>query len=44
MKNILLTGIGNALVDLEYKVTEEELQSFGVDKGSMTLTDAERQL
>lgn len=43
MKNIQLTGIGNALVDIEYKVTEEELLGFGVNKGSMTLTDAARQ-
>jgi len=43
MKRILLTGLGNALVDIEYKVTEDELKSFGVDKGAMTLTDAERQ-
>lgn len=43
MKNILLSGIGNALVDLEYRVTEQELLGFGVDKGAMTLTDAERQ-
>jgi sugar/nucleoside kinase (ribokinase family) len=43
MKNILLTGLGNALVDIEYKVSEEELAAFGVTKGAMTLTDAERQ-
>lgn len=40
MNTILLTGIGNALVDIEAQVTEEELQSFGVSKGAMTLTDA----
>lgn len=43
MKTILLSGIGNALVDLEYRVTEEELAGFGVTKGAMTLTDAARQ-
>lgn len=43
MKNILLTGIGNALVDIEYQVTEQELAAFGVEKGGMTLTDAVRQ-
>ncbi len=43
MKSILLTGIGNALVDLEYRVTEEELRQFGVTKGAMTLTATERQ-
>lgn len=44
MKNILLTGIGNALVDIEFNVSEEELQAFDVPKGAMTLTDASRQL
>lgn len=43
MKKILLTGLGNALMDLEYKVSDEELAAFGVEKGGMTLTDAERQ-
>lgn len=43
MKNILLTGIGNALVDLEYRVTDAELTSFGVSKGAMTLTEPARQ-
>lgn len=43
MKNILLTGVGNALVDLEYRVTDIELENFGVTKGSMTLTDTSRQ-
>lgn len=43
MKNILLTGIGNALVDLEYRVSDDELQRFGVTKGAMTLTETERQ-
>ncbi|MEY3385726.1 MAG: hypothetical protein RIR53_537 [Bacteroidota bacterium] len=39
----MLSGIGNALVDLEYRVTEDELATFGVQKGAMTLTDADRQ-
>ena len=43
MKNILLTGLGNALVDLEYRVTDAELASFGVNKGAMTLTEPSRQ-
>ena len=43
MKTILLSGIGNALVDLEYRVSEDELATFGVQKGAMTLTDAARQ-
>lgn len=42
MKTVQLSGIGNALVDIEYRVSEQELQSFGVDKGSMTLTDPAR--
>lgn len=43
MKDILLTGIGNALVDIEYRITEEELTAFGVTKGAMTLTEPDRQ-
>jgi sugar/nucleoside kinase (ribokinase family) len=36
-------GIGNALVDMEYKVTDEFLKSNGVDKGHMTLVDEAKQ-
>lgn len=36
-------GIGNALVDLEFKVTEEFLQTHEVQKGLMTLVDEETQ-
>jgi len=43
VNKIQLMGIGNALVDIEYRVTDEELLAFGVDKGSMTLTDPARQ-
>lgn len=43
MKQIALTGIGNALVDIEYRVSEEELAAFGVQKGAMTLTEPARQ-
>lgn len=37
-----LYAIGNALVDTEYEVTDAQLQAMGVDKGHMTLIDAER--
>ena len=43
MKNVQLTGIGNALVDIEFIVQEDELASFGVPKGTMSLTDPDRQ-
>lgn len=43
MTKLLLTGIGNALVDIEYRITEEELLAFGVRKSGMTLTAPERQ-
>ncbi|MGN8226250.1 adenosine kinase [Gracilimonas sp. BCB1] len=36
-------GIGNALVDLEFKVTPEFLQKHEVQKGLMTLVDEETQ-
>lgn len=32
-------GIGNAIMDLQVEVTEQELASFGVEKGSMRLVD-----
>ncbi len=36
-------GIGNALVDIEYKITDDFLVSQGVEKGLMTLVDEQRQ-
>lgn len=35
-------GIGNALVDSEYRVEDAELQSLAVEKGAMTLIDEAR--
>ncbi|MCL4119106.1 UNVERIFIED_CONTAM: hypothetical protein GTU68_003175 [Idotea baltica] len=37
-------GIGNALVDAEFEVNEEFLNSKGIEKGMMTLIDEEQQL
>ncbi|TXH87682.1 MAG: adenosine kinase [Rhodoferax sp.] len=42
MASIDLYAIGNALVDSEYEVSDELLQSLGVEKRHMTLIDAER--
>lgn len=36
-------GVGHALVDIQFKVESETLQRLGVEKGVMTLIDAERQ-
>ncbi|MDB9495612.1 adenosine kinase [Spirulina major CS-329] len=36
-------GIGNALVDMEYEVTPEQLAALNIDKGVMTLVDELRQ-
>lgn len=36
-------GVGNALVDMEFEVTPEQLQALSIDKGVMTLVDEERQ-
>lgn len=36
-------GLGNALVDIEYEVTVEQLTALGIDKGVMTLVDEDRQ-
>ncbi len=35
-------GVGNALVDMEFAVSDEALQEFEVDKGLMTLIDEQR--
>lgn len=38
-----VVGMGNALVDMEFKVTDQFLAENGVEKGLMTLVDEERQ-
>ncbi|MCU0400514.1 MAG: adenosine kinase [Algoriphagus sp.] len=43
MKKYDVTGIGNALVDIEFKVKDQFFQDNGVEKGLMTLVDEERQ-
>lgn len=35
-------GVGNALVDMEYEVTDDVLSKFSIDKGLMTLVDEDR--
>lgn len=42
MKSLDLYAIGNALVDSEYEVTQEQLELMGIDKGHMTLIDVQR--
>ncbi|MBN3521767.1 adenosine kinase [Algoriphagus lutimaris] len=43
MKKYDVTGIGNALVDIEFKVTDQFFEANGVEKGLMTLVDEDRQ-
>jgi sugar/nucleoside kinase (ribokinase family) len=43
VKKYKVYGIGNALVDTEIQVEDQELQRMGVEKGVMTLVDEERQ-
>jgi len=43
MKDLHVVALGNALVDVEYQVSETELDSFGLRKGGMTLASAEEQ-
>ena len=38
-----LYGMGNALVDMEFKVSDQVLCRLGIDKGHMTLIDLARQ-
>jgi sugar/nucleoside kinase (ribokinase family) len=37
-------ALGNALVDMEYEVTNDDLAHLGIDKGVMTLVDEAHQL
>lgn len=43
MKQYDVYGVGNALVDMEYKVSPEQLAEAGVSKGVMTLVDETQQ-
>ena len=43
MTHYHIYGIGNALVDREYRVTNEKLQELGISKGVMTLIDDQEQ-
>lgn len=36
-------GVGNALVDMEFEVTPQQLETLGIDKGVMTLVDEVRE-
>lgn len=42
-RNIQLTGLGNALVDLQLMVSDQELQELQFEKGTMTLVDLDKQ-
>ncbi|MEY6430912.1 adenosine kinase [Thioalkalicoccus limnaeus] len=44
MRRYHVYAIGNALVDMEYEVTVEDLERLQIDKGVMTLVDEARQL
>jgi len=43
MSQVDVYGIGNALVDLEFEVNDQFLSEAGIEKGLMTLIDAEPQ-
>lgn len=42
-KRLNVYGIGNAIMDLQLFVSEDEFSQLGLEKGSMTLVDAEGQ-
>ncbi len=44
MKKTLICGIGNALVDSEYKVEDNELVSLSLNKGCMELNDTDNHI
>src|SRR5687768_1263966 len=43
MKQYHVYGLGNALVDIEYKVDAKVLRDLGIEKGVMTLVDEAKQ-
>lgn len=43
MAKIDVYGIGNALVDMEFRVSDEFFHHFNIEKGLMTLVDEKRQ-
>ena len=43
MKKFDVYGLGNALVDMEFEVNDEFLDTMRIDKGVMTLVDEEQQ-
>jgi sugar/nucleoside kinase (ribokinase family) len=43
MKQYHVYGLGNALVDIEYRIDERVLRELGIDKGVMTLVDEAHQ-
>lgn len=43
MKQYNVYGVGNALVDIEFELTVQELEGLGVAKGVMTLMDEQQQ-
>ena len=44
MKEYDIYAIGNALIDTEIEVSDDDLTRFGIEKGFMTLVDEARQL
>jgi sugar/nucleoside kinase (ribokinase family) len=44
MRRYHVYGIGNALVDMEYEVTVDDLEKLRIDKGVMTLVDEDHQI
>ncbi|MBX7156192.1 MAG: adenosine kinase [Bacteriodetes bacterium] len=43
MKDLHVVALGNALVDVEYQISNEELEQTGLRKGGMTLASADEQ-
>lgn len=43
MSKFHVYGIGNALVDMDYEVSTADLETMGIEKGVMTLVEADQQ-
>ena len=43
IKDLDVYGIGNAIVDLQFKINDQELESLGLEKAGMKLVSADEQ-
>lgn len=42
MRQFQVYGIGNAIIDIEFKINDDDLYNNNIDKGVVTLVDEDR--